>query len=189
MIKLTDTQRNVLTSACERPDGIATRPATLNRSAAVKVAAKLIDQALVQEVPAKLGAPVWRLDEAGRAFSLKILKAGRALVRAAAKQAAPPLVSALAAAKAAEVAGSALAAADQPKPGSKRTLILALMQREQGATITDLIGATGWLPHTTRAALTGLRKSGVAIARTRAPEAEASVYRIEQVAAATAGAA
>ena len=189
MIKLTDTQITVLTSACERPDGVATRPNTLNRSAAVKVATKLIEQALVQEAPAKRGAPVWRLDEEGKGFSLKILKAGRALVRAAAKDAAKSAsapAAAPAVAKAGEVASGAPASADQPKPSSKRTLILALMQREQGATITDLIGVTGWLPHTTRAALTGLRKSGVAIARTRAPEAKASVYRVDIPAATTA---
>ena len=182
MIKLTATQMNVLTSACQRPDGVATRPAVLNRSAAVKVAAKLIAQSLAQEVPAKLGAPIWRMDEEGKAFSLKILKDGRALVRAAAKQAASAPMPA--AATIAEVADGAPAAAERPKAGSKRTLILALMRREQGATIGDLIGATGWLPHTTRAALTGLRKSGVAIARTREPEADASVYRIEAPAAA-----
>ena len=187
MMKLTTTQMNVLASACQRSDGVATRPTVLNRSAAVKVAAKLIAQSLAQEVPAKLGAPIWRMDEEGKAFSLKVLKAGRALVRAAAKQAASAQVPA--AATLAEVADGAPAAAEQPKAGSKRTLILALMQREQGATIGDLVGATGWLPHTTRAALTGLRKSGVAIARTREAEADASVYRIEVVASSATAAA
>jgi hypothetical protein len=37
------------------------------------------------------------------------------------------------------------------------------MQRTEGATLDDLITATGWLPHTTRVALTGLRKTGLAI--------------------------
>ena len=198
MIKLTDTQMTILASACERPDGLATRPAVLNRSAAAKVAAKLIEQALVQEVPAKRDAPVWRKDEEDKAFSLKILKAGRALVRTAAKQAAqkPTLVAAVTAASLAHAAKTPeqndqkavveASVSPKPKPGSKRTLILGLMQRRQGATMGDLIGATGWLPHTTRAALTGLRKSGVPIARTRAPEAEASVYRIEAPAVAAA---
>ncbi len=200
MIKLTDTQMSVLASACERPDGVATRPAALNRSAAAKVAAKLIEQALVQEVPAKRDAPVWRKDEEGRGFSLKILKAGRALVKAAAKQAeqklapseaASPAIAAPAAKVATRNVGvtTPIAEPAQPKAGSKRTMILALMQRQQGATMGDLIGATGWLPHTTRAALTGLRKSGIAIARTRAPEADASVYRIEALTSAPVAAA
>ena len=34
---------------------------------------------------------------------------------------------------------------------------------DEGATLDQMIAATGWLPHTTRAALTGLRKAGYAI--------------------------
>jgi DNA-binding IclR family transcriptional regulator len=39
------------------------------------------------------------------------------------------------------------------------------VKREQGATLPELIEATGWQPHTTRAMLTGLRKKGHAIER------------------------
>lgn len=48
---------------------------------------------------------------------------------------------------------------------TKTGTVLALLQRDTGATLADLIDATGWLPHTTRAALTGLRKKGHAIER------------------------
>jgi hypothetical protein len=41
--------------------------------------------------------------------------------------------------------------------------MLAMLQRINGATLGDLVAATGWLPHTTRAALTGLRKKGHAL--------------------------
>jgi Protein of unknown function (DUF3489) len=41
-----------------------------------------------------------------------------------------------------------------------------------------LIAVTGWLPHTTRAALTGLRKRGYEIARIRPDHGEQSVYRV-----------
>ena len=37
-------------------------------------------------------------------------------------------------------------------------------------TLAELIAATGWLPHTTRAALTGLRKRGYAVGIDRAAE-------------------
>lgn len=50
---------------------------------------------------------------------------------------------------------------------SKQTLIKDLLAREEGATLDDMIAATGWLPHTTRAALTGLRKKGFAIDRNK----------------------
>ena len=45
-----------------------------------------------------------------------------------------------------------------PRIGSKLATVINLLQRSDGATISNLIEATGWLAHTTRAALTGLRK-------------------------------
>ncbi|WP_347304486.1 DUF3489 domain-containing protein [Croceibacterium sp. TMG7-5b_MA50] len=45
-----------------------------------------------------------------------------------------------------------------------------MLRRDEGATLTELIGATGWLPHTTRAALTGLRKKGHDIAKSTRDE-------------------
>jgi hypothetical protein len=46
------------------------------------------------------------------------------------------------------------------RSGSNRALVLSLMQQTQGASVDDLLKATGWLPQTTRAALSGLRKQG-----------------------------
>lgn len=56
------------------------------------------------------------------------------------------------------------AAAPEPRV-TKSATILTLLQREDGATLAELIEATSWLPHTTRAALTGLRKRGHTIER------------------------
>ena len=50
-------------------------------------------------------------------------------------------------------------------PTNKTPAVLDLLRRTAGATLADLIGATDWLPHTTRAALTGLRKKDHAIER------------------------
>jgi len=52
-----------------------------------------------------------------------------------------------------------------------------MLSANGGATLDALIKATGWLPHTTRAALTGLRKRGYSIERSRKP-GEVSLYRI-----------
>ena len=46
-------------------------------------------------------------------------------------------------------------------------------------TLAELVSNTGWLPHTARAALTGLRKRGYAVVIDRADKARGSVYRIE----------
>lgn len=52
-----------------------------------------------------------------------------------------------------------------PQTPSKAATVVSLMSRSDGATLPELIAATGWLPHTTRAALTGLRKKGHRIIR------------------------
>jgi hypothetical protein len=41
--------------------------------------------------------------------------------------------------------------------------LAALLVRDEGATISHIIEATGWLPHTARAALTGLKKKSYVI--------------------------
>ncbi len=51
--------------------------------------------------------------------------------------------------------------------GSKQDLILDLMRGEGGASLPAIIAATGWLPHTARAALTGLRKKGHVIEKAK----------------------
>ena len=59
-----------------------------------------------------------------------------------------------------------LPAAAPSKPGkspSKQQLVANLLLGDEGATLSDMIAATGWLPHTTRAALTGLKKKGYAL--------------------------
>ena len=63
---------------------------------------------------------------------------------------------------------------------SKSATVIALLQRDDGATLAELIAATNWLPHTTRAALTGLRKKGHAIDRSK--RGEDTCYRIVQAA-------
>ena len=43
---------------------------------------------------------------------------------------------------------------------TKRQQLADLLVRDQGATLDQMVGATGWLSHTVRAAMTGLRKAG-----------------------------
>ncbi len=61
--------------------------------------------------------------------------------------------------------------AEAPLPPAPRTSkiagVLELLGRDEGATLAELMTATGWLPHTTRAALTGLRKKGHVLARSK----------------------
>ena len=62
---------------------------------------------------------------------------------------------------------------DQPTDArrpTKSAIFIDLLKRPDGATLAELIAATGWLPHTARAALTGLRKKGHIIAKGKRDE-------------------
>ncbi|WP_222559748.1 DUF3489 domain-containing protein [Caenibius sp. WL] len=59
----------------------------------------------------------------------------------------------------------------------KSTLALELLQRPDGATLDQLVEATGWLPHSTRAALTGLKKKGYILASEK-PTDGPRIYRV-----------
>jgi hypothetical protein len=81
--------------------------------------------------------------------------------------------------------GSAEAVSENPSSsvsvgrtsGTKQNLIIGLLQREEGASLGQLVEATGWLPHTTRAALTRLRQSGHDLQKEKRDTGE-TLYRI-----------
>lgn len=54
--------------------------------------------------------------------------------------------------------------------------VVVLLERKDGATLDEMVEATGWLPHTTRAALTGLKKKGHTIERNK--RGDKACYRI-----------
>jgi DNA-binding MarR family transcriptional regulator len=64
-----------------------------------------------------------------------------------------------------------------PRAGTKQAHIIALLEREEGVSLDDLIAATGWLPHTTRAALTGLRQRGYGLVKSPGEDGR-TCYRI-----------
>ncbi len=64
----------------------------------------------------------------------------------------------------------------QPKRETTIDKVIALLTREHGATLDEMVKATGWLPHTTRAALTGLKKKGHTIDRDKRDDV--TCYRI-----------
>lgn len=56
--------------------------------------------------------------------------------------------------------------APQPARVSKAGLIRARLEANGGASLAELVEATGWQPHSIRAAMTGLRKQGLTIEKT-----------------------
>lgn len=71
---------------------------------------------------------------------------------------------------------SAASVKAQP-PRSKKAMLIELLSRPQGADIFEMTEATGWLPHTTRAALTRLRQAGYRVIRQDSDD-KGSVYKI-----------
>ncbi len=71
-----------------------------------------------------------------------------------------------------------MAAAVLPKAPrkTKAALVRDLVSAPGGASLSQLMSATGWQAHTLRAALTGLRKSGLSIERRR--DRDATIYRV-----------
>lgn len=52
---------------------------------------------------------------------------------------------------------------NDPKPKTKKARLIELLNADEGVTVPDMAAALGWLPHTTRAALTGLKKDGITV--------------------------
>lgn len=62
---------------------------------------------------------------------------------------------------------------------SKKDRLISMLRRDGGTTIAEISASLGWQPHTTRAAITGLRKAGHKV-ETAKPEDGGSglIYRI-----------
>ena len=67
-----------------------------------------------------------------------------------------------------------------PPATTKRAQLIGLLERPEGATVAEIGQRLGWLPHTVRAAITGLRKAGREVTRSRDAD-DRSVYRLAPV--------
>jgi hypothetical protein len=185
-VKLTDARLVMMSAAAQRKDHCLSAPATIKGAALSKVSAKLTKLGLAREIEAKHGAPIWRRDDAGQGYALKLTADG--LKAIAVDDGSPEAIELGEAPQpqakngASPDEGGHAARLAAPRAGSKLAVVIELLQRADGATIIDLTQATGWLPHSTRAALTGLRKRGYAVIRERIGGGD-SVHRILDVAA------
>ena len=199
-IKLNDTELVMLSAAARRDDRCLVAETGVKGVDARKVAAKLISAGLVREIKAKGGGPAWRRDEAtGQSYALKLTAAGAKAIavdpdegasagaddersevgRATAPASEPPRPVASVAPKLA-AAGRSTASRGAPGAGTKLARAIEMLRSEEGATIAELAGAMDWLPHTTRAVLTGLRKRGYAVTHDRSDKARGSAYQIAE---------
>src|ERR1700687_2122321 len=181
-MKLSDTQRLILSSASQRTDHAALLPANRKGSAAKKVVDRLLNQKLLQELRAKDDMPIWRRGDDNRPYSLRITKAGLRAIEVEEVADAPddnattepnevPAADVSTAAKVSERASHAKrpsakktaavsakatkASSHQVKPDSKQDRIVTLLQRPKGATLDVLVKETQWQKHSVRGFLAG----------------------------------
>lgn len=166
MAKLTDTQLVILNTAAKRDSRLLlpfSRTLKINKGPLTSVIKSLATKKLIEERSATNDEKEWRTDDDGR-YALVITDVGlQALgIETEEVQTESPANPTPARTKAKHASGG-----DKPKKGRKLDGVLALVRRSGGASITDLQDATGWQPHSVRAALTGFRKQGVEITRSK----------------------
>lgn len=168
-------QHTLLAIAARREDG-AVDPLNLgDRRASRRSANALIDRHLLREVRTEHSMPIWRESDEGRPLSLIVTKAGReAFLALADKRSETP---------APVIRQDATKHVDDHhslREGTKIASVIAMLSRDTGATLQTLTDATGWQPHTIRAAITGVRKQGYVVSRQRGDDG-ISVYRIPEL--------
>lgn len=191
MSKLNQTQIAVLSAAANRRDHLLVPPGGLSGRSAKAPATTLMKLGLAVEVEVKRKQPAWPTGEVGTRISLALTEAGLTPVRvqqgAKATEAPGPQMTEPAHSgagspepRAQEEAPStdagSRAPADSPRGGTKQSLVLRLLRRPSGASLDELVAATRWLPHTTRAALTGLRQRGFAIDRRKGEDGRSAYF-------------
>lgn len=171
MPKLSDTQLILLSAAAQRADGsLLPYPATLTDvpTVADKAIPQLIKRGLAEQ--RELADHIGRADGDGMAHvGMFITDAGKAAIGICDEgvdEGEVPQPPASTSGHDPEPAPLPAASAQPDRP-SKRTAVIELLHRDEGATLTELIALTNWLPHTTRAALTGLRHKGHVITRSK----------------------
>jgi hypothetical protein len=171
---LTDTQLVLLSAAAQHEEHLITPPATLKGRAVQNALTSLIRRRLVEERLVSAQQPHWRTEEAGQLIGLRITASGLAALGLDPTEQFDHVAT----------PDDRLAIPPQhqpaPRAGTKQDLLLQLVSRKQGATINDMMAATDWLPHTTRAALTGLRRKGYHLTRTSSTAG--SIYRVDTAA-------
>ncbi|WP_421991349.1 DUF3489 domain-containing protein [Roseococcus sp.] len=171
---LTVAQLLVVTTAAQRPDRVVLPlPPTLRvrGSAQRTLLATLLKIELVEEFPIDDATLSWRADDSGQHFGLRLTAAGLAAAGGSSDSVANPVASNDAEQvergsrhSSGEGAAGAAPATTAPRaPAGKLGDVLRAISKDVGATLPEITTMTGWLPHTARAAVTGLRQRGFAI--------------------------
>ena len=176
MTKLTETQTIILTAGAQRPENIAMPlPKGLHGAAAKMAVTKMMMHGWLQEVDANLrrGEPRWRETGDGHGTTLVVTDAG--LLAIGIEPVAVKTVATI------REHASVTPEAKQPtqRAGTKQAMLIEMLQTAEGATIAEIVAATGWMAHTARGVISGVlkKKLGLAIIVAR-EDGKGSVYRI-----------
>ncbi len=181
-----DTQSLILSRAATRPGNLALPlPEGLVGAAAKMVVGKMIARGWLEEVEANLRRrePMWRETGDGHGTTLIATEAGLEAIGIE-----PVVASTVASARKAKPKRQADQTpndTDTTKPvairaGTKQAQIIAMLQRPEGATVAEMVEATGWLAHTVRGCISGAlkKKLGLPITAEKV-EGRGTVYLLD----------
>lgn len=165
-IQLSDAQAIILSTACAREDGaVFPVTASLKGGAVGNVCKSLLKQGLIEEIAATDLNTVWRHDEERGPITLRATPLAYSTLGIADQLDETPVETPT--------------APVQRRKGTKQETLIEMLRAEGGATIDEIVEATGWQAHTVRGAMSGAlkKKLGLTITSEKV-EGRGRVYRL-----------
>ncbi len=168
-IELSETQTIVLSGACAREDGLVFPvTADIKGGAVGNVLKSLLKRGLIEEITAADPDTVWRHDEDMGSITLRATPLAYSVLG----QSEETLSS--------EIAPSAPPATTVQRRPSKQAMLIEMLEAPDGATIAQIVEATGWLPHTVRGAISSALKKKLGLnVLSEKVEGRGRVYKIK----------
>ena len=166
-IQLSDAQAVILSTACAREDGaIFPVTASLKGGAVGNVCKSLLKQGLIEEIAATDLNTVWRHDEERGPITLRATPLAYSTLGITDEQDdTPPAETSI--------------APVQRRKGTKQETLIEMLRAEGGATIDEIVEATGWQAHTVRGAMSGALKKKLGLTITSEKiEGRGRVYKL-----------
>ncbi len=150
MTKLTETQTIILSAGAQRPENIALPlPKGLAGAAAKMAVNRMIALGWLQEVDANLrrGEPLWRETGDGHGTTLVVTDAGLLAIG----------IEPVAAQPKTDLHNDCYETPKAPtqRAGTKQAMLITMLQAPDGATMDEIVAATGWQAHSARGAMSG----------------------------------
>lgn len=165
-IQLSDAQAVILSTACAREDGaVFPVTASLKGGAVGNVCKSLLKQGLIEEIAATDLNTVWRHDEERGPITLRATPLAYSTLGVTDQQDETPVETPT--------------APIQRRKGTKQETLIQMLRAEGGATIDEIVEATGWQAHTVRGAMSGTLKKKLGLTITSEKiEGRGRVYKL-----------